>query len=108
MPSRRRSSRYEVIFEADQKRAKILDLEQKAANPEFWSRQEVAQEVLQARRRLERDVELDKRLVTDLADMRALTELAEEGEDVLEDLKKEIHRLEQETQHVEIQVLLAG
>lgn len=64
--------------------------------------------MLQVRRRLERDVELDTRLVTDLADLRALTELAEEGEDVLEDLKKEIHRLEQETQHVEIRVLLAG
>ncbi len=108
MRSRKRSSRYEVIFEADQKRAEIHDLEQKAASPEFWSRQEEAQEVLQARRRLERDVELDTRLVSDLADLHALTELAEEGEDVLEDLTKEIHRLQQETQHIEIRVLLAG
>lgn len=105
---KRKSNRSGVIFEAERKQAQIQDLEKKAANPEFWSNQEEAQRVLQMRRRLERDVELDARLVADLADLNALLELAAEGEDVLKDLAQEIHRLEEEAQHTEIRMLLAG
>jgi peptide chain release factor 2 len=60
------------------------------------------------RRRLERDVELDARLAGDLADLNALLELAAEGEEVLEDLSREIDRLEEEAQQTEIRMLLAG
>jgi peptide chain release factor 2 len=35
-------------------------------------------------------------------------ELASEGEDVLEDLKTEIEKIERETQHIEIRMLLSG
>lgn len=44
----------------------------------------------------------------ELSDLKALVELAAEGEDVLEDLNKEILRLEQEGQHTEIRMLLSG
>ncbi len=71
-------------------------------------RQEEAQAILQSRRRLEQDVELDSKLARDITDLRALMELAEEGEDVLVDLKREIEKLEQETQHTEIRMLLSG
>lgn len=107
-PSRKKSNRFEVIFEADQKSLEIAELEKKAANPEFWSRQEEAQATLQARRKLERDVELDAKLVRESSDLKALFELAAEGEEVLDDLSKEVLRLEQETQHTEIRMLLAG
>jgi peptide chain release factor 2 len=105
---KKRSNRSGVIFEAERKQSQIRELEKKAANPEFWSNQEEAQRVLQMRRRLERDVELDARLAADLADLNALVELAAEGEDVLGDLGQEIHRLEEEAQHTEIRMLLAG
>jgi peptide chain release factor 2 len=104
----KKSDRSEVIFEADHKKTEIAELEKKAADPEFWNRQEEAQATLQARRKLERDVELDSRLVREISDLHALMELAAEGEDVLEDLKREVERLEQEAQHTEIRVLLAG
>ncbi len=83
-------------------------MEKKAADPEFWTRQEEAQSTLQARRKLERDVELDAKLARELSDLKALFELASEGEDVLEDLKKEAARLDQEAQHTEIRMLLSG
>jgi peptide chain release factor 2 len=57
---------------------------------------------------LERDIEMDARLARDLDDLNAMMELASEGEDVLNDLKNEVIRLEQETQQTEIQMLLAG
>jgi peptide chain release factor 2 len=78
------------------------------SSPEFWANQETAQSTMQARRRLEMDVELDVRLTRDAEDLRALLELASEGEDVLGDLKREVERLEHEVQHTEIRMLLSG
>lgn len=43
-----------------------------------------------------------------MEDLKALAELAEEGEDVVRDLTSEIGKLEQETQHTEIRMLLSG
>ncbi|NWG11930.1 MAG: peptide chain release factor 2 [Acidobacteria bacterium] len=98
----------EVIFEGERKRAELTTLESKIASPGFWDRMEEAQATLQERRRLEQDIELDTRLGREVADLRALLELATEGEDVLEDLKKEVDRLEQEAKHTEIRMLLGG
>ncbi len=106
--SNRRPSRLEVIFEGDKKRANLSELEGKIASPGFWDRMEEAQVTLQDRHRLEQDIELDKRLAREVADLRALLDLASEGEDVQEDLKKEVDRLEQEVRHTEIRMLLAG
>jgi peptide chain release factor 2 len=83
-------------------------LEKKAAQPEFWNKQEEAQKVLQERSRLERDIEMDSKLARDVQDLKALAELADEGEDVLADLANEVQKLEQEAQHTEIRMLLSG
>ena len=60
------------------------------------------------RRRLEQDVELDSKLARNLSDLHALAELADEGEDVLAELKFEVEKLEQESRHTEIRMLLSG
>ena len=105
---KKNSYRYGDIFDADRKRAQVFELEKKAAHPKFWNNQEEAQSVLQMRSRLERDIELDAKLTKEGQDIRALVELAEEGEDVLSDLADEVQKLEQETQHTEIRMLLGG
>lgn len=106
--STRRSNGSEVIFDAENSRARIEEIEKKIAQPEFWSKQNEAQQTLRLRRRLERDVELDSKLAREAADLEALLELAVEGEDVLADLEREIGRLEQEVQHTEIRMLMSG
>jgi len=63
---------------------------------------------LQARRELERSVELDEKLTRDLSDLNALVELAAEDEDVVNDLKQELDRVEREAQQSEIRTLLSG
>jgi peptide chain release factor 2 len=63
---------------------------------------------LQRRRRLESDIELDRKLLRDLSDLKALLELAEEGEDVLTDLKSELDRVEACLKRTEIRTLLSG
>jgi len=47
-------------------------------------------------------------LAKDVEDLKALVELADEGEDVLPELTREIEKLEQEAQHTEIRMLLSG
>jgi len=86
----------------------VLELEKKVTLPEFWNNQEEAQTILQTRSRLERDIELDSKLARDVQDLKALAELADEGEDVLAELTSEVNKLEQEAQHTEIRMLLAG
>ena len=63
---------------------------------------------MQARRELERSVELDEKLTRDLSDLNALVELAAEDEDVVNDLKQELDRVEREAQQSEIRTLLSG
>jgi peptide chain release factor 2 len=106
--SRRRCVRYEGIFDVAPKRVEIGEIEKRVSQPEFWSRPEEAQTVLQARRRLEEDVELDARLGREIEDLGALAELASEGEDVLGELVAEVERLEHDTQSIEIRMLLSG
>jgi peptide chain release factor 2 len=108
MPFRRRWSRFGVIFDAERKRAEIAEIEKKAAEPDFWTRQEEVQGVLQRRRRLERDVELDLRLARDADDLVALLDLAAEGEDVVHDLEQEVGRLENDIRQTELRTLLSG
>ena len=108
MGSKRRYTRLEVIFDAEKKRTQVLELEKKVAQPEFWNNQEEAQAILQKRSRLEQDIELDSRLQRDVQDLKALAELAEEGEDVVADLTSEVQKLEEEARHTEIRMLLSG
>ena len=90
VPSRKRYCRFEGIFDAGHKRTQVLELEKKAALPEFWNNQEEAQSTLQKRSRLERDIQLDEKLTRDIDDLKALAELADEGEDVLAELTREV------------------
>jgi peptide chain release factor 2 len=105
---RRRYNKFEGIFDAARKRAEVLELEKKVAQPEFWNNQEQAQSILQKRSRLEQDIVLDSKLVRDVDDLKALAELADEGEDVMAELTSEVEKLEQEAQHTEIRMLLSG
>jgi len=104
----KRYSRFEGIFDAEHKRTQVLELEKKVAKPDFWNNQEEAQDTLRIRSRLERDIQLDSQLARELEDLKALAELADEGEDVLRDLTNEIQKLEQDSQHTEIRMLLSG
>jgi peptide chain release factor 2 len=106
--SHRRLSKFEGIFDVEHKRAEIQEIEKKASQPDFWNRQDEVQTILQTRRRLERDVELDARLARDMSDLGALLELAAEGEDVLPELNAEVARLEKEIHQTESRTLLSG
>ena len=104
----KRQRRFEVIFDVEHKRSEISEIEKRVAEPDFWNRQDAVQAIMQHRRKLERDVELDEKLARDISDLGALMDLAEEGEDVIAELNSEVRRLEEEIQQTEIRTLLSG
>jgi peptide chain release factor 2 len=57
---------------------------------------------------LEKDILMDSKLSGDIEDLKALAELAREDGEALPDLLVEVQKLEQEAQHTEIRMLLAG
>lgn len=78
----------------EKKRVEVLELEKKAAQPQFWNNQEEAQKILKRRSRLEQDIQLDSKLARDAEDLKALAELANEDEDVTPELTDEVQKLE--------------
>ena len=83
-------------------------MEKKISQPDFWNNQEDAQAALQKRSRMEADIETDLRYARKVDDLKALVELAGEGEDVIQELSDEVERLIEETRHIEIRMLLSG
>ena len=57
---------------------------------------------------MEADIEADLRYARKMDDLKALVELAGEGEDVIKELSDELDRLIEETRHTEIRMLLSG
>jgi peptide chain release factor 2 len=86
----------------------ITALEQQAADPTFWDDQDIAQEVLQRRRRLQEDLDLAESLGKRIEDLSVLIEWAGQGEDVVEDLLAALDGLQIELEAGEIKKMLGG
>ena len=83
-------------------------MEQQAADPTFWNDQDVAQEVLQRRRRLQEDLDLADSIGKRIEDLAVLIEWAGQGEDVLQDLLTALDGLQTEVEAGEIKKMLGG
>ena len=83
-------------------------MEQQAADPTFWNDQDVAQEVLQRRRRLQEDLDLADSIGKRIEDLAVLIEWAGQGEDVLQDLLTALDGLQTEVESGEIKKMLGG
>ncbi len=83
-------------------------LEERIAQPDFWKDQGQAQKLLRRRRRLQDELELLQSLRTQQDDLMVLAEWAEAGEDVVDDLRKGLDRLEAEIEAAETKRLLGG
>jgi len=57
---------------------------------------------------MEADIDADLRYARKIDDLKALIELAGDGEDVFQDLSDEVEKLIEETRHTEIRMLLSG
>lgn len=83
-------------------------MEDRIAQPGFWSNPAESQKVMQARKRLDELVQTDGRLLSRVSDLEAFFELAQEGEDVAGEVRSELDKLDEDLRLVEIRVLLGG
>jgi peptide chain release factor 2 len=89
-------------------------LEAKAADPNFWSNQETAQEVLRERKRAEEQIAADEKLISISGDIETYIHLAQEEtnaaqrEELLKDLDKELTAAENYVADLETRTLLSG
>ena len=98
------------IFDLQALKAKINDLEQLAAQPDFWNNQEAAQNTLQQLNEVKSNLEQYYLWQGMLDDTKAITELLEVEEDeVLQtEAENNVKRLKHELDRWELQQLLSG
>lgn len=90
------------------KEAELQDLEARLTAQDLWDDPEASRPLLERRSRLERTVNLARKVRSMLDDLGAMVELYDEGEDVAGDLAKELDRVAQELELIETQALLSG
>ena len=90
--------------------AKIQDLEQLAAQPDFWDNPETAQNTLQELNDLKSNLEQHNQWQTRLEDTKAIAELLEleEDEALWTEAQTNLNQLKQELDRWELQQLLSG
>ncbi|MEB3224225.1 MAG: peptide chain release factor 2 [Synechococcus sp.] len=90
--------------------AKIFDLEQQAAQPEFWNDQSTAQGILQELTELKATVEQYHQWQAQLEDAQAIAELLVEDEDpaLLTEAFENLDQLQKELNRWELQQMLSG
>jgi len=103
-----------VIFDAPQNRARLKVLEQRTSDPNFWNNQEEAQTVLRDRKRVEGQLAADEKLTRLSGDIETYIELAavetnaEQKEELLKDLSRELTAADTYVSELETQTLLSG
>ena len=101
-------SSYGGIFEAADLQSQLDEIEAASAAPDFWSRQDEAQKVMQRRRRVEGDLELLQSLKRRTDDLGVLFEWAANGEDVGGDIERGLGELQTEIEVAETKKMLSG
>lgn len=96
------------IFDAGKLRQQLTEIEKQVADPNLWSRPEKSQLIMRERKRLEEVLSTEADLIRRSDDIHAYFELAEEGEDVTADLRREIDSLRQLVDRLETEILLSG
>ncbi|MGC9502669.1 peptide chain release factor 2 [Baaleninema sp.] len=91
-------------------KAKIADLEQIAAQPEFWDDQEAAQSTLQELNDLKSSLEQYRTWLSSLEDTQAVLELLEDDTDeaLISEAASNVKKLDRELEQWELQQLLSG
>lgn len=95
----------EAFFDLSQKKAKIEAINKELSTPDIWKNQKKSQSLQQTKKKLKRDVHLFSRINENKEELEVLTELAEEEEDVEEELKQSLAFFEKDLTEVELQTL---
>ena len=103
-----------AIFDVEHNRAQLKTLDERTADPNFWSNQEEAQVVLRDRKRAEASLAADDKLAAITGDLETYIELAkgesnpQQKEELLKDLSRELTAADSYLGEMETQTLLSG
>jgi peptide chain release factor 2 len=89
-------------------KVELQRVEEKAADPNFWNDSENSQKTMRERKRLEDALATDSELTRRVEDISAYFELASEGEQVDEDVTREMNGLRAVVERLETETLLSG
>ncbi|MGC2230712.1 MAG: peptide chain release factor 2 [Candidatus Acidiferrum sp.] len=101
-------------LDAPQYRERLKSLEAQVARPDFWNNQEAAQAVLRDRKRAEEQISADEKLTSISGDVETYIGLAgeetnaEQRNDLLKDLDRELTAAESYVGELETKTLLSG
>jgi hypothetical protein len=103
-----------AIFDPEPYRVRLKALEERSSDPNFWSNQEEAQNVLKERKRAEAQLAADAKLASIRSDLETYIELAkgetnaQQKEELLKDLQRELTAADAYVSELETQTLLSG
>ena len=100
---------YEV-FDIENSKERILELQEKAAEPGFWDDLDNSQKVLQETRNLEGNINKYDKLKTSSEDIQVMLEMAEEEQDegMIDEIQAELEQLEKDIDELTLDSLLTG
>lgn len=98
------------IFDVDEKRSRLSEIDELVHKPDFWNDQKNAQKISKEREKLSRVIEHYENQVRILADVEAILELLKEGEsgDLETEAMKELENVESELEQMEFERMLSG
>lgn len=95
----------EVFFDLPQKKSEIAKINEQLASPEIWKNQEKSHSLQRSKKILEQEIAFFSSIYEKKEELEVLVELFEEGENVLEDIKKNLSVFEDQLEEAELQTL---
>lgn len=96
---------YEVFFDLDSKKAELEAINKELSSPDIWKDQKKFQFLQQGKKRITRDIQFLSGIFSKKEEIEVLLELAEEGENVDEEISKSLDSFEKDLDAAEIQML---
>jgi len=97
--------RSEVFFDLENKKADAESINRELALPDTWQDQKKFQSLQQKKKKLERDIRFFRSLGEKKEEVEVLAELADEGENIGEDLERALAAFEKKLEEAELQAL---
>jgi len=103
-------TKWGLLFDIPRLNVEIEELEQKAAEPDFWNDIENSQKVLQRTKALKQKVEKYERLKAEWEDLKTLNELGleESDESIIPEVGEQLEALKRSYEELKLETLLTG
>lgn len=95
----------EVFFDLPQKKSELQKIDNQLSSPEIWKDQKKSQSLQRNKKALEREIHLYSRILERKEELEVLVELMEEGENVQEEITKNLTLFHKEMEEAKLQAL---